>query len=193
MSHNDFKSPFPIVQIAFVVPDARAAALAHSKRYGSGPFYLVEHYPLTVHRYRGTDAPIDVTSAYGQWGNVTVEFVQQHDDRPSAYRDLVKPGETRLHHVAMFVDDLKAQMAKYEADGSPEALYAEVYEGVGYAIMDTSAQLGIMTEMYEEWTVKPFYDHMKRTAAQFDGTDIIRTLDFAALDAPIPRIDLPRK
>src|SRR5271167_3884032 len=91
-----FKSPFPVVQIAFVVPDARAAALAHSQRYGSGPFFLVEHYPLTVHRHRGVDTPLDVTSAYGQWGNVTAEFVQQHDDRPSAYRDLVKSGATRM-------------------------------------------------------------------------------------------------
>jgi hypothetical protein len=186
MASTHFDAPLPVVQIAFVVPDAAAAAAAHSKRYGSGPFYLVEHYPLAVHRYRGVDTPIDVTSAYGQWGNVTAEFVQQHSDTPSAYRDLVKKGETRLHHIALVADDLKAQMAKYEAAGSPAALYAETFPGMPYVIMDTSAQLGIMTEFYEEWVIKPMYDYMKRTAAEFDGTNPIRPLNFGDLDASVP-------
>jgi hypothetical protein len=181
-----FKPPFPIVQIAFVVPDARAAAIAHSKRYGSGPFFIFEHYPLSVHRYRGVDTPLDATSAYGQWGNITAEFTQQHDDRPSAYRDLVKAGETRLHHFAVYVDDLKAEMARYEALGCPAALYGEMIWGTAYAIMDTSKELGVMTEFYEEWTVKTLYDYMKQAAATFDGTDPVRTFDFASLDVPKP-------
>src|SRR5882724_7831081 len=127
MAITGFDAPLPIVQIAFVVPDAPAAAAAHSKRYGSGPFYLVEHYPLAVHRYRGVDTPIDVTSAYGQWGNITAEFVEQYSDTPSAYRDLVKKGETRLHHIALVTTDLKSEMAKYEAADSPVALYAEAF------------------------------------------------------------------
>jgi Glyoxalase/Bleomycin resistance protein/Dioxygenase superfamily len=174
-----FSPALPILQIAFVVPDARAAALAHSQRYGSGPFYLVEHYPLAIHKYRGVDTPIDVTSAYGWWGNVCCEFVEQHSDTPSAYRDLVKKGETRLHHVALAADDLRAQIAKYEAQGCPAALYAEEPLDVPYAIMDTSAQLGFMTELYEWWVVKPLYDLMKETAATFDGTDPVRSLRFA--------------
>jgi Glyoxalase/Bleomycin resistance protein/Dioxygenase superfamily len=185
MNTTAFTTPFPVVQIAFVVPDARAAALAHHRRYGSGPFYLVEHYPLTVHRYRGTNCALDVTSAYGQWGNITAEFVQQHDDRPSAYRDLVRPGESRMHHFAVFVADLAEEMAKYEAQGCAAALYAEAIPGLGYAIMDTSRELGVMTEFYEEWTVKPLYDYMKRTALNFDGRDPIRKLDFTQLDAPV--------
>jgi Glyoxalase/Bleomycin resistance protein/Dioxygenase superfamily len=179
---------FPIAQIAFVVPDAKAAAEAHSRRYGSGPFYLVEHYSMVDHKYRGTPSPLDVTSCYGQWGNVTAEFIEQHDDHPSAYRDLVAKGETRIHHFAMFVDDLEKRMAQYEADGAQAALYAEIFPGIGYAIMDTSAQLGLMTEMYEEWTVKPLYDYMKRTAATFDGTNPVRLLDFHELEAPVPPV-----
>jgi catechol 2,3-dioxygenase-like lactoylglutathione lyase family enzyme len=186
MTQSNFAAPFPVVQIAFVVPDARAAALAHSKRYGSGPFFLVEHYQLSMHRYRGKETPIDVTSAYGQWGTVTAEFIQQHDDRPSAYRDLVKAGETRMHHVAVYVDDLKTQMATYEAQGAQAALYAEAIPGLGYAIMDTSSQLGIMTEFYEEWTVKPLYDHMRRSAVGFDGSNPVRILSFADLAVPVP-------
>ena len=186
MATTSFKAPFPIVQIAFVVPDARAAAIAHSERYRSGPFYLVEHYPLYVHRYRGTDSPLDVTSCYGQWGNVTAEFIQQHDDQPSAYRDLVAKGEARLHHFAQFVDDFAAEMARYKSEGCAAALYAEAIPGLGYAIMDTSKQLGVMTELYEEWSVRPLYDYMKRTAADWDGCNPVRPLDFTELATPVP-------
>lgn len=182
---NLFHAPFPVVQIAFVVPDAIEAARAHSRRYGSGPFIAVEHYPLYVHRYRGVDSPLDVTSVYGQWGNVTAEFVQQHDDQPSAYRDLVKKGETRIHHFAMFVDDLEKRMAEYEAEGCQAALYAEALPDAPYALMDTSASLGVMTEMYEEWTVKPFYDHLKEVSRGFDGRDPIRKLQFGDIAPPV--------
>jgi hypothetical protein len=75
----------------------------------------------------------------------------------------------------------------YEAQGAQAALYAEAIPGLGYAIMDTSAELGIMTEFYEEWSVKPLYDHMRRSAAGFDGSDPLRILSFADLTAPVPR------
>lgn len=180
-----FKPPFPIMQIAFVVPDAKAAAAEHSRRYGSGPFFAVEHYKFYVHRYRGVDSPLDVTSVYGQWGNVTAEFIQQHDNQPSAYRDLVKEGESRIHHFALFVDDLEKEMAIYKEQGFDAALYAEALPGLPYAIMDTSSVLGVMTEFYEEWTVKPFYDYMKRTSLEFDGTNPVRELDFHDLEPAV--------
>ena len=169
MSDFIFTPALAITQIAFVVPDAIEAARAHSRRYGSGPFWAVEHYPLHVHRYRGKESVIDVTSVYGQWGNITAEFVQQHDDEPSAYRDLVKKGESRIQRIA-----------QYEAEGCEAALYGETFPNrLGrYAIMDTSKQLGVMTELYEEEGTRPFYDHLKKSAEGFDGTDPIRRMQF---------------
>lgn len=183
MSNSTFKIPTPVAQMAFVVPDAIAAARAHSDRYGSGPFWAVEHYPLHVHRYRGKDSSLDVTSVYGQWGNITAEFVQQHDNQPSAYRDLVKEGESRIHHFAMFVKNFHEAVAEYEAAGCAAALYAETFpNGLGaYAIMDTSAQLGIMTELYEEEGTRPFYDHLAESAKKFDGRDPVRKMQFSDL------------
>jgi len=183
MNNSSVKLAFPVAQIAFVVPDAIEAAKAHAERYGSGPFYAVEHYPLHIHRHRGRDCAIDVTSVYGQWGHITAEFVQQHDDAPSAYRDLVKAGESRIHHFAMFVDDLDKRMAEFEADGCEAALYAETFEGgLGrYAIMDTSKKLGVMTEMYEESGTREFYDFLIKSADEFDGTNLIRKMKFSDL------------
>ena len=43
----------------------------------------------------------------------------QHDDEPSAVRDMYAPGETGLHHLAYFVDDLDGTARRLEAAGLP--------------------------------------------------------------------------
>jgi hypothetical protein len=86
-----------------------------------------------------------------------------------------------MHHIALAADNIHTQIAKYEAEGCPAALYAEEPLAAPYAIMDTSAQFGFMTELYEYWVVKPLYDIMKAEAAKFDGTDPIRLLQFTDL------------
>ncbi|MEU1956696.1 VOC family protein [Nocardia rhamnosiphila] len=168
-----------IRQIAFVVPDAEAAAKRHSALLGSGPYFIVPHYELVVHRYRGQDGPIDVTSAYGQWGDVMIEFVQIHGEAPSAYRDTFPTGGPGMHHVAVFCDNRAEAVAEFEKAGYIEALYAEAAPGRGYSIMDTSADLGFMVELYEERMVAPFYQMVREAAADFDGTDPVRLFDLA--------------
>lgn len=170
-----------IRQIAFVVPDAEAAAKRHSSLHGSGPYFVVPHYELVVHRYRGADSPLDVTSAYGQWGDVMIEFVQAHDEAPSAYRDTFPDGGPGMHHVAVFCDKRAEEVSRFEKAGYVEALYAEAAPGRGYSIMDTSADLGFMVELYEERMVAPFYKLVKEAAQDFDGTDPVRPFDFAVV------------
>lgn len=164
----------PARQIAYFVPDARAAARAHRAAFGSGPFLVVDHVPTPVVRYRGAPAALDHGSAYGQWGEVMVEFVVQHDDGPSAFRDLFPRGSGRfgLHHVAVFVRDLAAAIDRFATGGAECALYAET-EALAFAMVDTSAQLGHMIELYEPTSVLTgFYDRI-RSAARSGGNDFI--------------------
>ena len=42
----------------------------------------------------------DHTSAYGQWGDIMVELVQDHGTGPSVVRDLYNVDESGLHHLA---------------------------------------------------------------------------------------------
>ena len=109
----------PPVQIAYAVVDARAAAHEWAERFGAGPFFLAEHIPVTDVVHRGVPGEFDHTSAYGQWGEIMVELVQDHGTGPSAVRDLYAPGETGLHHLAYFVDEqgFAAQTARMPGDG----------------------------------------------------------------------------
>ena len=113
-------------QVAYFVPDVVAAARRHASLFGSGPYYVAEHIPLTLCEHRGRPAELDHTSAYGQWGEVMIEFVQQNNPGPSVFRDLYADGQQGFHHVALIVDGLKVTMRKLNDGGYETALYAEV-------------------------------------------------------------------
>ncbi|WP_194166339.1 VOC family protein [Mycolicibacterium sp. P9-22] len=180
MSDFALLSGSQIRQLAFVVPDAEKAARRHSEILGSGPFFLVPRYKVVVHRHRGRESSLDVTSAYGQWSDVQVEFIQMHDDAPSAYRDLFPGGGPGMHHVAVFCDSRSESVARLEQAGYPEALYAETAAGRGYSIIDTSKDLGHMVELYEGSMVAEFYRQVREASEGFDGSDPVRTFDFAS-------------
>jgi hypothetical protein len=169
----------PVRQIAYFVADARRAALAHHRRFGSGPFFVAEHIPLRHSLHRGVQRPLDHTSAYGQWGGVMLEFVQQNNPGPSAFHDLYPEDSGRygMHHVAVFVADMRTAIEGCNAAGYPTALYAEMNDGFAFAMIDMVAESGHMLELYEPLPqLSGFYDFVARAADGFDGTDPVRTI-----------------
>lgn len=173
-------SPLPIRQVAYFCADARAAARAHHAAFGSGPFFVAENIPLARSVHRGTERLLDHTSAYGQWGDVMIEFVQQNNPGPSAFHDLYPESSGRygLHHVAVFVEDVDAALAGFAAQGAPCAFRAEMADGFVWAFADTSANLGHMTELYAPTPSLTGFYAMVADAAQngTDGRELITTI-----------------
>ncbi|HUD28326.1 MAG TPA: VOC family protein [Novosphingobium sp.] len=163
-------APLPIRQVAYFVPDVRAAARAHSAMFGSGPYHVADNIALTRALHRGTPRQLDHSSAYGQWGEVMIEFCQQNNPGPSAFHDRYPEGSggQGLHHVALFVDDLDAAVAGFAAQGHELALDAEMADGFRYVFVDTIATYGHMLELYEPAdTLTDFYDLVRRSAGDF--------------------------
>lgn len=173
----------PIRQVAYFCADVRAAALAHHAAFGSGPFFVADHIPLARAVHRGVERLLDHSSAYGQWGEVMVEFVAQNNPGPSPFHDLYPEGSGRfgLHHVALFVDDVDAALADFAARGAPCALRAEMTDGFVFAFADTTATLGHMTELYAPVPVLTgFYamvaDAARAWAADPAGREVLTTI-----------------
>lgn len=169
----------PIRQVAYFVADVRAAALAHSRMFGSGPFFVLEHIALARSEHRGIARPLDHSSAYGQWGEVMVEFVVQHNPDPSALHDMYPCGSGRfgLHHVALFVPDLPRAIADFARDGLELAQYAETATGTAYAFIDAVARHGHMIELYEPSpSLTGFYAMVADAARGWDGGEPVRSL-----------------
>lgn len=140
----------PPVQIAYAVPDAAEAAVRWERDHGAGPFVVVPHIELTDVMYRGSPGEFDHTSAYGQWGPIMVELVQDHGNGPSAVRDLYGPDESGLHHVAFFVADLDLTLAHLTDAGYEIAMSARTANGgMPFHFVDAVATHGHLFELYE--------------------------------------------
>ena len=174
-------SAHAVRQVAYFVPDAVAAARDHARLFGSGPFFVAEHIPLRKALHRGREAYLDHTSAYGQWGDVMIEFVQQNNAGPSAFHDVYPEGSGRsgFHHVALIVDDLASSRRAFAGAGLTEALYAEMNDGFAFVMVDAVERHGHMIELYEGVAaLTGFYAMVKNAAKGFDGTDPIRPIKF---------------
>jgi hypothetical protein len=168
----------PIRQVAYFVEDIRAAARVHHAGFGSGPYFISENIPLDRCIHRGEESRLDHSSAYGQWGDVMIEFVQQNNPGASVFHDLFPEGSGRkgLHHMAIFVDDLANSIADLDRAGFAMAMEAQVAGGISFAMIDMVATSGHMLELYEQSKVLlDFYAMVAESAGEFtDG--VLRTL-----------------
>jgi len=169
--------PLAPVQIAYHVPDPAVAAETFARDFGWGPFFLMEHIPLERSLYRDRPQTFDHSSAYGQAGPVMVELITQHDNAASALRDMYAAHESGLHHVACFVPSLTAALAGYRERGVAIALDARTQTGVDFAMVDLTATLGHMLELYEPGPdLLRFYAYVRKCADNWDGSRPLRHL-----------------
>ncbi|WP_374413621.1 VOC family protein [Novosphingobium colocasiae] len=169
-------------QIAYFVPDVRAAALRHHQMFGSGPYYVLDEVSLPLCEYRGQPARWSISSAFGQWGDIQVEFMQQNDALPSFLYDVFPAGSGRfgLHHLAITVSDLHAAADEMVRDGYAIALHARMDNGIEAMLVDTIAENGHMIELYQDCApLREFYDFVRAESIGFDGTDPVRSFPAA--------------
>jgi catechol 2,3-dioxygenase-like lactoylglutathione lyase family enzyme len=166
------------VQLAYFVPDIRQAALHASETFGAGPFFLLNRIELEWGEHRGVSCKFIHSSAYGQWGDLMMELVQQDEEGPSPFRDLYAPGEQGLHHVASFVASLEETIEAYQRAGMPLATRAVTKNGGSeFAFIDTTAHTGHMLEIYERSeSLAGFYQFVRQAARGWDGLDPVRDL-----------------
>jgi len=164
-----------VVQIAYHVPDIGLAAEQFSAQTGAGPFFLSREIQLSHGRHRGRDCPFVHSSAYGQWGEVMVEFVQQDSGGPGPFRDLFGPNETGLHHLAIMTEDLPGSYAHFNDQGMPIVTQAWTSSGVEFAFLDAVASLGHFIEIYEASPqLLGFYQMIRDQSVDWAGDQPLR-------------------
>jgi catechol 2,3-dioxygenase-like lactoylglutathione lyase family enzyme len=140
-------STYPLFQHAYFVDDLERSIDAWSRLFGAGPFVVVPHHKTERFTYRGTAQEADVSYAFGYLGDLMIQFIQQHDDTPSIYREMYRPGEEGFHHVGVLVHDWDAERARMLDMGFEIAceLWAD---GVNAAYFDTRRVNGGFTELH---------------------------------------------
>jgi hypothetical protein len=138
-----------VLQVATVVPDLDAAVRTYWHEYGIGPWSIYEFDPSTV-----ADMTRDGKPAASSWrlalakiGDVFIELIQPLDDS-SDYADLLRTRGGGLHHIGLEVRDYGEALAELERKGH-RTVASGVYNGVEYAYLSTSGDLGFVSEIFD--------------------------------------------
>ena len=164
----------PPVQIAYAVSDIFRGVDKWIKDFGAGPFFIAEHIPIKNVIYRGQPSELDITVAYGQWGEIMIELVQDNGEGPSIIRDLYPPQKSGLHHLAYFVNDMDLVSAKLVKQGYVLAMSGQAGENK-FQFFDAISEMGHFLEIYEPIeSLKYLYERVRSASINWDGSDPLR-------------------
>ena len=167
----------PIRQNGYVVNDIDAALDHWTRVLGVGPFFYFERVPIEDFRHRGEPSAVEASIALANWGDLQIELIQQRNDAPSMYREFLEAGREGLQHVACWYDDLDGVLREVAERGIAIGQSGTIGERGRFVYLDTEAHPGTVVELSEISGAKGrFFDHVRQSAAQWDGTDPIRPL-----------------
>lgn len=162
---------------AFVVPDFDAAVerLIDS---GVGPAFVMRRIRVAG-RFRGQRNDVLISAAFAYSGGTQYEFIQQHDDTPSAYREyLERHPDGGLHHLAYFCDSFDGALGKARNLGTNHDIVQEFIgpDDTAYEIYvePSDAADPLLSQLMVHGPMEPFFKQMENIAATWDGSDPIR-------------------
>lgn len=163
-------------QIAYHVPNVEEAAAQHNALYGSGPFFYAHNVPIRSCTFRGRPVEFDHSAAFGQWGDVMVEFLTIHTPPPNLASEVFGPAEPRgLHHLAFIVSDPLDVVRQANEQGLGTTMHVVLENGLEAFFIDTRGLSGHLTEIYApSEQIMAIYDYVREQSIGFDGRDPVR-------------------
>ena len=166
-----------VIQVAQTCEDIHESMARLTRELGIGPWFMIEHFPFKSLKVRGEPASLDLTLALGCSGHTQFELIQQNDDRPSAYREVVARRGHGFHHWAIAAEPARYDevIARYRARGYELAMDAVVGIGGKAAYLDTFATLGGFIEVIEMTPgVEGLFNLIYQASVGWDGSDPVR-------------------
>ncbi|KMO36315.1 VOC family protein [Methylobacterium aquaticum] len=164
-----------ISQIAYVVADIERSMKDFSDRLGMGPWFVSGPFVPPEGLYRGKPTDMRVTLAIAFAGHVMIELIQQHDDKPSVYREMIETRGYGFHHWGICSEDFDRDVERYVGADYPVAFSDRSPRGVRIAYVDATRDLPGMIEIIESSDRLQSIDMDYFAASQnWDGTDPVR-------------------
>ena len=165
------------VHAAYVVPDIKAAMQAWLD-LGCRPIYLMDHVNPDA-RYRGVRNNPCISAAILNSGSMQIELLQPHDDTPSAYTEfLARMPQGGLHHLAYWVDDFAAVIARAAEEGVMLDVVQEFVDPQGAPFEIYVERAGqsnpVLAQLMLKGPVEALYVGVRDAAQGWDGTAPIR-------------------
>jgi hypothetical protein len=125
--------------------------------------------------YRGVDSPLTMSVAVANSGSVQIELLQQNNDAPSMYKDVLDAGHEGAQHIAYWTKDYQTLY-----DHALELGYAVAQEGpIGgplglFAYFDREDVPGTVVEISDISGPKgDLFAFVRDAARDWDGTNLI--------------------
>jgi hypothetical protein len=165
-----------IIQTAYVVKDVRGAINHWVKELKVGPWFLLEHFTGEEPKYRGGPSKADVAIAMSFAGHMMIELIQQYNDAPSVYREMIDKRGYGFHHWGVATSNFDRDVEQCRSRGYDLAFFARVPSGGRVAYMDTTANLPGMLEFIELGaSFDPIFSRFYSATIGWDGTDPVRS------------------
>jgi hypothetical protein len=167
-----------VIQSAYVVEDIYASMRDFSARLGAGPWFVSDPFRPPEGRHRGEPTTFTITLAIAFSGHLMIELIQQHDENPSVYMEMVKSRGYGFHHWAIGSDAFEADVERYRQAGYVVAFSDRSPRGMRVAYMDKPGELPGMIEIVEMTpAAEAAYTRCFEAARDWDGADPFRTFD----------------
>lgn len=167
-----------IRQNGYVVRDLRAAMDHWINVMGVGPWFYVERVKTDYFRHRGKDSAVEMSIALANSGDLQIELIQQRNDAPSMYKEFLDAGHEGLQHVAFWSTEYQALYDRALAQGYKVGHEGQIGGEKGrFCYFDGHGHPDTLIEVSDISGNKGrFFDHIRKAAATWDGTDPIRTV-----------------
>jgi hypothetical protein len=163
-----------VIQMAYVVPDVKQAALDHVRLAGIGPWFLREHFAGTDLVYRGAPTDIDMAIAFACCGTMLYELIQPLNDVPSVYQEVIDRRGFGFHHYGIATTSFERDIERYRTLGYEPAFLAKI-RGTRIGYLDTTANLPGMIELIEMTEAnRALMTMVYRASVGWDGSDPLR-------------------
>ncbi len=158
----------PIRQCAYTVRDLDAA-VAWWTALGIGPFLAMPKQRMQGYVHRGETVDPELTLAFANSGELQIELILSHDDRPSPFRDALEAGRDGAHHLAWWVEDWKGWERAAANAGWAPVTYGDGGGFASFAYYDLGGPL--LAEVMELNDATRWMTDTVRTAhLDWDGT-----------------------
>jgi len=165
-----------VIQLAYFPTDFDAAMQYWIETVGVGPFYVLNDVKLIDMKYKGAPTDAVFTMAIGYWGDIQIELIKTDSTEPSLYCGDYAVRD-QLHHVCVFVDDIKAARAACAEAGAQVIVEGKVGEDGEVIYVDPGKGPGYVIEYLQPMSgSEGLFQMMKDAARNWDGTDPVRVL-----------------
>lgn len=162
----------PVGQIGYVVNDLEAAVESWGATTGIGPWRMLENLTLDEFEYEGEPSPVEMSIALAYSGGVQIELIQQHNDAPSMYRELLDTYGEGAQHICFYPEDYDAAMAYAAEQGMTVGQHGQLW-GIRFAYLRGSD--GRVLELGDIGAeVRAGREAGIAEAAAWDGSDPVR-------------------